>query len=35
VKEVIDKDLHNAGTSSFNALLNKNKKDCLPPGYFW
>lgn len=35
VKEVINKDLQNAGTSFFNALLGKNKRDCLPPGYFW
>uniref|UniRef100_A0A383WPT6 D-arabinono-1,4-lactone oxidase C-terminal domain-containing protein n=1 Tax=Tetradesmus obliquus TaxID=3088 RepID=A0A383WPT6_TETOB len=35
VKEVINKDLQNAGTSFFNALLGKDKRDCLPPGYFW
>lgn len=35
VEEVINKDLQNAGTSFFNALLGKNKRDCLPPGYFW
>jgi hypothetical protein len=35
VKEVIEKDLRSAGTGFFNALLHKNKRDCLPPGYFW
>jgi hypothetical protein len=35
VREVLDKDLRSVGTGWFNALLHKNKRDCLPPGYFW
>lgn len=35
VKEVIDKDLHNSGAGFLDELLHKNKRECLPPGYFW
>jgi hypothetical protein len=35
VKKIIEKDVRSAGTGLFNALLHNNKRDCLPPGYFW
>ncbi|KAF6261964.1 hypothetical protein COO60DRAFT_701031 [Scenedesmus sp. NREL 46B-D3] len=35
VKEVIDKDLHHSGAGFLDELLHKNKRECLPPGYFW